>query len=473
MQRVNQKTWQDTTMMRSPPIFPTRRSVGYLTIAVLVVASRLAYVVHDRAYERTDKAEMERAAMSLARDGAIADVYWPGSGPTAHVSPLYAILLSIPYRIWGWDTVAGRIGQEMLAILATTIGICILPIVAEKIGLPRRVGWISAALLAILPHNLWIESTGTWEQPYAALVLLGALVLFCRLRRESWAYWPPILETGVLTGAAALLSPALLPAIILMIVVEWVFEPGRRTRVATASLVILALAAVILSPWVVRNQRVLGGFVPLRSNFGLELSLGNNPKADGMTFPATTSGPEDLAHNGHPFADLDEQARLAAVGELPYMKAKMTAALDWIQHNPTRAAALVVARFRHFWFPSTALWAEGSTMRGLKSVIMSVIGIAALLGLIRLLVVRQDQSWLIAAAMLGPSLIYMITHVDVRYRYPISGLSTLVAVSLADALWQSLWSRGTSQDEENRPAATHEEAMPTGVNPVAMDPRSV
>ena len=51
------------------------------------------------------------------------------------------------------------------------------------------------------------------------------------------------------------------------------------------NLVIAALfTTLIIAPWTIRNYAVLGGFVPVKSQFGFTLWVGNNPYATGTTF---------------------------------------------------------------------------------------------------------------------------------------------------------------------------------------------
>jgi hypothetical protein len=43
---------------------------------------------------------------------------------------------------------------------------------------------------------------------------------------------------------------------------------------------------------------------------------------------------------------------------------------------------------------------------------------------------RHTGRWLWPAALLGPTLVYMVTHVDARYRYPVFALTALLCCSL-------------------------------------------
>jgi hypothetical protein len=185
----------------------------------------------------------------------------------------------------------------------------------------------------------------------------------------------------------------------------------------------------------IRNYYALGGFVPVRSNFGLELAIGNNPNANGKTFITYADDPESPAYNMHPNSSPRERARLAQLGELAYMKEKQRLSIQWIKENPGRAAKLTLKRFRLFWFPPTDAWPRSSPFILYKSLIFSLIGLWMFGELLELMLFRHSSRWLLAAAVLGPSLVYLITHSDPRYRYPVFGLSTLLACSFLSRAW--------------------------------------
>jgi hypothetical protein len=399
----------------------------YILVGFLSVAIRFGYLLHDQTFRQTSGLEMERAAAALAREGTIGDVYPGVTGKSAHVSPLYPVLLAGLYRAFGSGTIAGRLAQEACATAATTAGILLLPVVASRARLSASAGWVAALTLAVLPINLWIETSGTWEQPYSALALLALFLMFCNLRDCQWGDRRTVVITGVLLGVVSLLSPGLLPAGALMVLAEFAARRHNRARVARASLGMALVAGLVLLPWVVRNYVALGGFVPFRSNFGLELAIGNNATANGQTYITSPNDPESPVLNMHPFTSAEERNKLLAVGELAYMREKQRAAFRWMAENPGRTAELTVRRFRLYWFPPEDLWARNSPMRGLKAAAFGLISFAAFACLVLLIVTRSDRAWLLAAVLIGPSLVYMVTHVESRYRYPIFGISAVLA----------------------------------------------
>src|SRR5262249_13414177 len=150
-------------------------------------------------------AELERGAATLAREGALGNVFSDHSGKSAHVAPLYPAFLAVVYATFGSDTPAGRLVQELFALLATSVGIALLPLVARRAGLGVAAGAAAGVLLALLPFNLWVETSGSWEQPYAALALAGLFLAFVALHDDGWQSRRRVVGAGLLLGVTALL----------------------------------------------------------------------------------------------------------------------------------------------------------------------------------------------------------------------------------------------------------------------------
>lgn len=403
------------------------RLLAYLLVALLLLAGRTAYLLHDQTFLRFNGAEMERAAAGLARDGTIGGIFAEDSGPSAHVPPLYAAYLGGLYWLWGWETIAGRLAQEASSIAVTALSLLLLPALARRVKLPESAGWAAALSMAVLPINLWIEASGSWEQPYAALVLIVSIFVFTRLSDEGWGSRRTVLAAGLVVGVAALLSPALLPAF-------GVFAAGAlassrpRRRVAAGILTVGATVGLMVTPWAVRNYRAVGAFVPLRSNLGLELAVGNHDGADGRTYVRAADG--QAVRPRHPFVDTRELDRLRESGEVRYMSQRGREAVTWLRMHPWQAIGLVFRRFRLFWFPPQDMWDASSSGKTLKAITFSAIGAGALFEIILLVATKHKYAWLLASCAIGPSLIYMVTHVDPRYRYPVFALTTMLAFAV-------------------------------------------
>jgi 4-amino-4-deoxy-L-arabinose transferase-like glycosyltransferase len=399
-------------------------------IFALAFGMRLAFLVRlGRAEERpTGNAEMALAAESLARTGVLGNAYHGETGPTAHVPPAYALLLAAVYLLLGPGTRAALLAQSLLSILVVAATAAALPLVARRARLTPGAGTVAGLALAVLPCNLWNEVDGAWEQVYAAAALLGLLCLFLTIHDSDWGRASPIAWAGLAVGFVALLHPSLLPFAFLFVAAELATRPGLRARVAAGGLGLALGAAVVVSPWVWRNYDAFGAFVPLRSNFGLELHIGNNPDATGLTYPWEPDPPP--AGWRHPIDDRGERELLVELGEVVYMRHRGRLARDWIAAHPGLFARLTAARFVWFWLPPPALWAKSGLGRWVNSITFVALAVLTFAGLLVLGIVRHPYRWVLATAVFGPSLVYLVTHVEARYRYPIFALTLLVSADL-------------------------------------------
>jgi hypothetical protein len=412
-------------------------------IFFLAAAARIAYVILGGEIQATAGlgAEMERAAAALATKGYLGDVFPGIEGPSAHVAPLYPALLAILYSLFGIGTFAAAIAQTAFAILVTASLCALLPYAARKLELGEGSGVLAGLFLAIAPLNLWVETSGSWEQPLASLTVLGLLLGFSKQSRTGWKIGPSLFFLGILFGLAGLLSPGLVPAGILIILGEFLSKKEHRSSIVRASLILALLGAVVTGPWILRNYRTFGAFIPIRGNLGLELALGNHDQANGKTFAIGWEDPADPIQRIHPFNSDSTRARLAEVGEVEFMKEKLHTSLEWIKEHPGRTAELTGRRFVLFWFPNPGMWSPSARARLLKSLLLSLVSATMFAGLILLWARNHPFRAHLLGAAFGPTLIHMVTHVYPRYGYPVLATSTLVGAYLVVEIWKKARAR--------------------------------
>src|SRR5262249_33189528 len=133
--------------------------------------------------------ENERVGLALARGEGWVDAFGPGTGPTAHVAPVYPLVLAGVYRSFGPPaTPAGRAAPPALALGLATAVVLLLPVLAWRLRLPIGVGWAAAFLCVALPFHRSIEFEGGHEQLLATLALLGLVWALAdsRLPYSDW-----------------------------------------------------------------------------------------------------------------------------------------------------------------------------------------------------------------------------------------------------------------------------------------------
>lgn len=182
--------------------------------------------------------------------------------------PLYPAWLETIYAAAGPRPRIARAVQ----ILFPAALVFILFRIGESVDGPRSAFW--AALLAAVNGPIVFFNSRLLPATMAAVLLLAVLLLIInageRLRRWFFAGWA--------AGLAALAVPnclAVLPAVLLLPRVPGGI-PKRKSRLSRAAL-LLAGVSIGIAPAVCHNYRVTGRFVPVSTNGGINLFLGNNP----------------------------------------------------------------------------------------------------------------------------------------------------------------------------------------------------
>jgi hypothetical protein len=177
--------------------------------------------------------------------------------------------------------------------------------------------------------------------------------------------------------------------------------------------------AVVLAPWVVRNERVLHAFVPTRSNFGVELYESTLERNDGFpwgtTVPLWTGDPE-----------FQEYVRM---GEVGFARMRGREALLRIRARPGIFVRHAVDRFFFFWddTPHPTERLVGEDLRRLQYGFLSLCG---LMGVGLMLRRRVEGAGLLALCFVLVPIPYYLVTVQARFRHPLEPLIAILGVYL-------------------------------------------
>lgn len=352
--------------------------------------------------------EVPAVAMALYERGEFADPYALPTGPTAHMPPFHPALLAGIYHLLGPTLAAGYVTWLVLiACHGAMWGM--LPWLASRLGLSPGAGLLAGVAGALLPR--W---PGYVEAPSAIAIglMLGAFLARWRAPGPTRA---ASLLLGVGIGAALHVSPSLLAVALGLLAWEALGAARRPGLLRTA----LVAAGMLLAcvPWTLRNERALGGLFFLRSNFGLELRMGNHEGAGANLDLSARGGTER-----HPRTDEDEARKVAQLGELAYMRAAGREARAWIAAHPGEFLRLTALRVVQFWLgpvddPVAAL---GIGLVTLLSVVGAWRAFPAL--------PADRRAALLVPFLLFP-LVYYVAGFEARYRQPLDGLAFLLAAS--------------------------------------------
>lgn len=406
-----------------------------LLIALTCLVVRGGYCVATGAYERLNHSELDKIAIAVAAGEGFSNAFGqrdePKTGPTAHYPPLFPSLLSLVYRLWGSD-VKGEVAKYVFTTLLSCLVLGSLPFVARALGLPVRAGVLAGLFGAVVPIYLFTEVRGG-ELPFLALLLIVATVAFRRTMQQGALDARAAVGHGLLWGAILSTSPSPAPVLALWMLLLVLTRRPRASVVRFAAMMAVTML-VLLTPWTVRNYRVLGSPIWARSNLGLELQVSNNDLATPSGYENQSSPMYDLYH---PNRGPEPRRRYRAIGEVAFHREKLREALTWIRDHPARFGRLTLARTWYFWV--------APLRRPAQMVVLYALSGLALFGLWRLMRVERTLGLQIAGLWLGFSFIYCFVQFENRYRYPIVwSLLLLAAFGLTERTWwQQLGARSS------------------------------
>jgi hypothetical protein len=181
--------------------------------------------------------------------------------PTASYPPLFPLYLSF-WSLLGLDSLDAH---RAVSCLLAPVTVILIGLLGRRVA-GARVGLIAAGLAAVYPQLVMVDGTVITEALYAPLVA-GILLLTYRLLDHPGLWSAAFL--GAAIGAATLTRSEAIFLVVLLALPAAV-AAGRRVprRVAALAAVSVAATALVLVPWVVRNELTLGHPILFTSNSG-------------------------------------------------------------------------------------------------------------------------------------------------------------------------------------------------------------
>jgi hypothetical protein len=353
--------------------------------------------------------EVGRVAQSVALGHGFASPLFGDTGPTAWLPPAYVYLLAGVFRLFGPYTAAAAIAILVLNNLCSALTAWPLVAISGRLlghFIAIRTGWV----WTFFPFAIFIAATRVWGECLdALLVTLVVLMAFRMAETDRPAIW---LTAGIVAGTATLTNPntlSIVPALW-----YWACCRLKRNGCRVQRPVVFAVLTLtfIVGTWMVRNSIVLQELLPIRSNFWLELYVGNNPEASVML----------VDWNRHPASNEFELAEYKELGELGYMQRKRKEVLSFIEGHP---ATFVISTLRRFVFVWTGFWSwdrrylASEPFRLPFVLFTTALSTFTVMGLLFAWKQEMSTSVPLAAVLLFQPLVYYITHPALEYRHAI------------------------------------------------------
>ena len=376
--------------------------------------------------------------------------------PSLWKAPVYPLWVGALYSVGGVHP-----GWVKTAQVVFGVAVIVLTWVLARRLFGERAAAAAAFLVAIYPMAFQFEEL-LYSEAIATPLLLGVLVL-------AWTRRPTprrAVATGAVLGVAMLTRPSfgMLGAAIL---VAWIALAGWRRGIALTAVAGVA-AALVITPWTIRNHHVDGGFTPISIQDAAFYGVFNDEAAHDPHHPwAWRPVPRGYLHVlDRPTSDHEFAARLRKLGR-DYIRKHPSSVLKAFYWNGinrtfdvrTPSSAQYEAPFegRVGWFSRLGAWCY------------VLVALAALAGLWR----HRARRGLV----LGVLALFLATAIaytgdgGTRYRAPLEPLFVVLAVAAfvtpAGARESRAGRSGTPADREGEragePPASPSPLQPAGI----------
>ena len=320
----------------------TRRRALAIVLAAAVVP-RLVVLLSEREAILEELVEKsDRFAQTLVASGTFG--FLPGR-PSGYTQPLYAWFLAGLYQVLERHWLVVGIAHIALAALTAVI---VLEIGRRAVSL--RVGVVGATIATLHPFLVWHDMHLNREVLDGLLVAVVALLALVVAERKGALL---ALALGAAAGFAILGNARLvLLPLILAAFVALPLERSRRSLLLGAA--VLAGSAVVVTPWIARNEISIG--CPVLTTDTRALWKANNENTREILdrggwiddVPEPRGGPPwpELA------ADLTLAGRPTEVDECAQQRYYRELVLDFWRENPDEKGRLAAQAVQMLWSPT-------------------------------------------------------------------------------------------------------------------------
>jgi hypothetical protein len=372
---------------------------------------------------------------------AIARNLWAGNGFVstgfgaiyrAELHPLYPWFCALIYTVVGEPSIPAI--QWVQIALVPLVGV-----VAYRLGRELGSPWVGVAaaagvlfhpglaIFSVRPHALWLDS----------LLFLTVAWLVIRAGRSVRRIAPAV-ALGAVLGLAMLGRSSVVGAVPLLIgwlLFRWRGQPYRWGKAA----LVLAVTAVVVTPWLIRNWMVFGRPTCLMTTSGYGLWLGHHARSTGGALDEEGRALIDVAPS---FA-----GRLEAAGtEIAQMDLFSREAWAYIKADPWLAWQRTAIKFWQFWAGShqTGMWYP-QRWRFWYSLYYGVLWVMLIIGSWSLWRQGyQGELTLVLGFAIAVSLVQSLFFVEGRHRWEVEGLLVVVAIAGVMKEWRRWRSAQTS-----------------------------
>ncbi len=338
-------------------------------------------------------------------------VYWEKAGPTALKAPIYPFFLSVFILIFGsYAKIAASATQHVIFSFVPFL----LVALGGRVNL-KKLGFLAGWLFLIHPSFFYYPNVLEAANIFIPLFIIW-LNLAAKVKRQLKSSVAVLF--GIISGVIILTQPIV--AFLLLVFLVYIAF-AKKTRIALIS---LAVSALILTPWSIRNYTVFDEFVFVKSPFWTNFYAGYLP---------TTHGSERY--------DVIEKAdkrridalKIEGANNVELESVYKEIVINTISHNPLLYIEKCLFQAATYWWgPPKYLNDYSLKMIVGRKLPVLIINILSVLGLFILWKRNKEFAFTILVILIYFTLVYSLAHAaNVRFKLDVEWLQLyLVAAAL-------------------------------------------
>jgi 4-amino-4-deoxy-L-arabinose transferase-like glycosyltransferase len=291
--------------------------------------------------------------------------FYADTAKTLMREPGYPLFVAGLFLVFGTTFTGVKLANMFLALVTALIMVSF----ARKIS-PHPIMVMAPPLLFLFhPGTLIAESRGGVEILFTCLIMLFMLVVYEAIQNNRWWYY---LIAGAALGLTVLVrsTPMLFPLFLLAYLL--VFErQGIPTLDICRNIAVMVLAMlVVLSPWIIRNCKLTGRFVPTASVLGVSAHAGqyicthfaeNKPWVV-LDHEAARERSKLALEQGYHFKDGYYQGFYSTGDELSFSGFLAKRVFTEYKKNPMLCAKCMAHNLFNFWFAGKSWRSTGMNL---------------------------------------------------------------------------------------------------------------
>jgi 4-amino-4-deoxy-L-arabinose transferase-like glycosyltransferase len=190
-------------------------------------------------------------------------------GETMMREPGYPLFLAVVFKLGGYHLATARFANWLLSI-----GIAIMIMrLARLVTNDEKIALIASLLFLLSPATLICEARSSMEILFIFAMLVFMLALHQAVeQRSAWRY----LIAGVALGMVVQIrsTPIVFPVLLMLYLCLTANGMRERLRVVSNVAILTLGMLAVMSPWIIRNYRLVHEFVPTATVQGLALQEG-------------------------------------------------------------------------------------------------------------------------------------------------------------------------------------------------------